>query len=76
MFEEKEEKLMQLSNYWRTKTQQLISFSQQDVHKIRNSQENLHESANYEIKQMKQYLEAVITNILKKQEDIVGVYNG
>lgn len=27
IFEEKEQKLMQLSNYWRNKTQQLISLS-------------------------------------------------
>lgn len=76
IFEEKEAKLSQLSNYWRTKTQQLISMSQQDVLKLKNQQQNLHDNANYEIQQMKKYLEAVINNILKKQGDLVTVYNG
>jgi len=35
----------------------------------------LHENSNYEIQQMKKYLDAVIKNILKKQEDIVQVYD-
>lgn len=74
IFEEKEQKLMQLSNYWRAKTQELVSQHQQQVHKLKNQQMNLHQSAHFEIKQMKQYLEAVIKNICKRQDDIVGVY--
>ena len=38
----------------------MISLSQQDIMKVKNQHLNLHENANYEIKQMKQYLEAVI----------------
>ena len=43
--------------------------------KLKNNQANLHEQAHFEIKQMKQFLEAVIQNILKKQEDIVKAYD-
>lgn len=43
--------------------------------KLKNQQQNLHDNANFEIQQMKKYLEAVINNILKKQEDLVTIYN-
>jgi len=36
IFEEKEQKLMQLTNYWRTKTQQMMSLSQQEVQTLKN----------------------------------------
>lgn len=74
IFEEKEQKHVQLSNYWKQKTTQLISISQQEIQKLKNKQLQLHDNTHFEVKQMKQYLEAIIQNILKRQEDIVDVY--
>jgi hypothetical protein len=36
IFEQKEEKLVRLGDYWRTKTQQLVSQHQQKIQKLKN----------------------------------------
>ena len=71
---EKQVQLMKLSEHWRKKAETLAAEYQPKMTKLKSQQVNLYQSAHFEIKQMKQYLEAVIKNILKKQQDIVNIY--
>lgn len=70
----KEEHLLRLSDGWRQKAQKLAAEYEPKINKLKSQQVNLYQSAHFEIKQMKHYMENIIQNILKKQQDIVNIY--
>ena len=65
---------MKLSEHWRKKAEALVLEYEPKLQKLKTQQVNLYQSAHFEIKQMKQYMESVIKNIMQKQQDIVSIY--